>query len=260
MSEDKQLYIKELASGIYLMDEGHAASGYLVVGQKKACLIDTMNGWNNLAKAIAGITDKPVTVINTHGHPDHIFGNVFFNEAYMNTADLSVAAQFINDPNCYTDLPEEGLTFPPFKNIKEGDVIDLGSRTLKAYGLPGHTPGGILLLLPEERILFVGDAINHHLWMQVPGALPMAEFVTNLERLMFLEKEADRLLHGHARDFDDISLMHCVLQGAKEILAGQDEGDEPYQYFGGEARMHHFTLEPGKHYSQPDGSVIVYNP
>jgi hypothetical protein len=77
---------------------------------------------------------------------------------------------------------------------------------------------------------------------------------------MFLEKEADRILHGHARDFDDISLMRCVLNGAKEIVAGKNEDDEPYVYFGGEARMHHFAIESGKHYSQTDGSVIVYNP
>ena len=41
---DAQLYIKEMAPGIYLMDEAHEATGYLVVGQEKACVIDTMNG------------------------------------------------------------------------------------------------------------------------------------------------------------------------------------------------------------------------
>jgi len=41
---EHELFIKEVRSGIYLLDEGHEATGYLVVGEEKACVIDTMNG------------------------------------------------------------------------------------------------------------------------------------------------------------------------------------------------------------------------
>ena len=60
--------IKEVRPGIFLMDEGHEATGYLVVGEDKACMIDTMMGYNDLKQAVAKLTDKPVTVVNTHGH------------------------------------------------------------------------------------------------------------------------------------------------------------------------------------------------
>ena len=79
---DIETYVKEIKPGIYLLDEGHAATGYLVVGDKKAAVIDTMCGENNLHDIVRGITDKPLVVINTHGHGDHICGNVFFDEAY----------------------------------------------------------------------------------------------------------------------------------------------------------------------------------
>ena len=257
MGEKMELFIKELEKGIFLLDEGHSASGYLVVGDNKACLIDTMLGYNDLSKATSKLTDKPVIVVNTHGHPDHIYGNVYFSEAYMHPADFELAQMFVKEPAYADILKKKGAVFPSLKPIKEGDVIDLGGRTLKIYELPGHTPGGIVLLLQEDRILFTGDSINHHLWMQIPGALPMTELVKNIDRISFLKDQADRILHGHAQDFDDISLMDCVRQGAIEIIEGKTEQDEPYKWFDGIGKQHKYRLEEGKHYSQAD-SVICY--
>ncbi|WP_029233502.1 MBL fold metallo-hydrolase [Butyrivibrio sp. VCB2006] len=256
---EKELYIKQLRPYLYLMDEAHEATGYLVIGDEKALVIDTMNGYNDLFKAVRKITDKPVMVVNTHGHPDHILGNVYFDEAYMNPADNFMAENFMKDPEIMEFCTENGLSFPPFKPIKGGDIIDLGGKTLEAYDIPGHTPGGILLLLKEDRILFTGDSINHHLWMQIPDCASMSELVENLDKIMFLEKEADFILHGHARDFDDISLLRCMRQGAVEICEGKTENDPPYQWFGGVGKQHPFKLEEGKKYSQLD-SVICYNP
>ena len=73
---EHELFVKQLRPDIYLMDEGHEATGYIVIGDEKVCVIDTMNGYNNLKDVVRNITDKPIIVINTHGHPDHIFGNI----------------------------------------------------------------------------------------------------------------------------------------------------------------------------------------
>ncbi len=255
----KELFIRQLAESLYLMDEAHEATGYLVVGQDRACVIDTMNGYNDLYRAVRGITDKPVFVINTHGHPDHIFGNVYFDEAYLNPADYELARMFTGNPEFIKICMEKGVTMPAFKPVKGGDVFDLGGSHLIVYELPGHTQGGILLLLKEDRILFTGDSINHHLWMQLDGCLSMHDFVNELDRIMFLENEADRILHGHAQDFDDISLISCVRRGAQEICEGKTEDDPPYQWFGGTGRQHPYRLEEGRHYSQIE-SVICYTP
>ncbi len=254
---EKELYLKQLKPYLYLMDEAHEATGYIVVGEEKVCVIDTMNGYNDLKKIVRSITDKPIIVVNTHGHPDHIFGNVYFDEAYMNPKDLDLAESFLNDPKFVEECEKYGATMPPFKPIKGGDVIDLGGKTLEVYDIPGHTMGGILLLLKEDRILFTGDSINHHLWMQLDGCLPMDEFVKELDKVMFLEDKADFILHGHARDYDDISLMRCLRQGAQEICDGKTENDLPYNWFGGVAKQHPFKLLEGKQYQQAD-SVICY--
>ena len=76
---EKELYIKEMGPGIYLMDEAHEATGYLVVGKDKACLIDTMNGITDVGAAVRKLTDKPLVVVNTHGHWDHIGGHRRFD-------------------------------------------------------------------------------------------------------------------------------------------------------------------------------------
>ena len=256
MSE-QDITIKKLRDNLYLLDERRESTGYLLIGEEKACVIDTMNGYCNLYEVVRTLTDKPLVVINTHGHPDHIYGNVYFDKAYMNLKDLELSKEFTEDPEFVKKCRENNLTMPEFTDIKEGDVVDLGGVTLKIYDIPGHTPGGILLLCPEEKILFTGDSINHHLWMQLDGCLSIEEFIPKLERLLFLENEADVILHGHAVDYDDISLMSALLQGAKDIVAGKTENDLPYNWFGGTDAMHPFEVDPTKKFQQPD-SVICY--
>ena len=255
--EEKKLYIKEVRPGIFLMDEAHEATGYLVIGKERACVIDTMNGYNDLYQAVRKITDKPLTVVNTHGHPDHIFGNMYFQEAWMNPADLELARTFTENPEFQKMLEEHHATFPPFRDLLPGEVLDLGGRTLEAFALPGHTPGGMLLLLREDRVLFTGDSVNHHLWMQLDGCLTMKEFLKELDRVMFLEDRADTILHGHAHDPDDISLLRCMRNGVQEICEGKTDQDMPYQWFGGTDLQHPFRCRPDRSYQQED-HVICY--
>lgn len=254
-----ELFVKQLTPDIYLMDEGHMASGYFVIGEEKVCVIDTMNGLNDLKKAVRKVTDKPIVVVNTHGHPDHIFGNLYFDEAYLDPKDFELAESFTKLPEFITETEKYGLKMPPFKAINEGDVIDIGGKTLEVFELPGHTPGSIVLLLREDRILFTGDAINHHLWMQLDGCSPLPEYVKALDRIMFLEDRADRILHGHAQDFDDISLIRCMRNGIREICEGKTAEDKPYEWFGGVGKQHAFSLLEGKKYSS-ENSVICYTP
>lgn len=56
----------------------NVANMYLLLGSEKALLIDTGNGLSDLPQAIGEITDLPLTVVNTHGHYDHIHGNYLF--------------------------------------------------------------------------------------------------------------------------------------------------------------------------------------
>ena len=78
MEEKLELFATKLKPWLHLMDEGHRATGYIVEGDEKVLVIDTMNVFTDIKSYIREFTDKPIILVNTHGHPDHIFGNVYF--------------------------------------------------------------------------------------------------------------------------------------------------------------------------------------
>jgi hydroxyacylglutathione hydrolase len=252
---ESRIKVKKMDDCVWLMDDNGEATGYLVCGEKKAVVIDTMNGIADVHAVVREITSLPLTVINTHGHCDHIFGNIYFDcDCFLHSGDLKVAAEHSKFPEFVKLCKEKKLEMPPFKTINDGDVIDLGGLKLEVISLPGHTPGGICLLLKEKRILFTGDSINHHLWMQLQESLPLKTFLENLNRISWVTENADRILHGHTRDFDDISLFDVLLSGIRELIETGGNGDTrystEYKWFGGIAKQYPFAS---------DGSVICYN-
>lgn len=248
----ERVQVKQLNDHIWLLDDHREATGYLVVGRDRALVIDTMNGYADVHAIVSALTDKPLTVLNTHGHCDHIFGNIWFDGALIEEKDLPIAARHSARPAFVQLCEENGLRMPPFTTVKEGDVIDLGGLNAKIIALPGHTPGSVCVLLREDRILFTGDAINRHLWAQLKESLPTREVLKNLDRIAFVKQKADRILHGHAQDFEDISLYDKLREGLRQLCEQKgsevSDADPEYAWFGGRALQHPFD----------ENSVIVY--
>lgn len=246
----KRIQVKQLNPHVYLMDDAGESTGYLVIGEEKALVIDTMNGHEDVKAAVREITDLPITVINTHGHCDHIFGNIFFEEAYLHPADLNLAKKHSNFSDFVEETKSKGLSMPPFREIRGGDVMELGGLTVEMIDLPGHTAGSILLLLREDRILFTGDAVNRCLWLQLEDSLSPQDALRAFDQVMYLKERADRILHGHAKSFEPISLLEELHKGLQELVEGHTEEDRDYSWFGGSAKQHPFG---------DGGSVIVYS-
>ena len=249
----ERVELKQLNDHIWLMDDQHEATGYIVAGSDRALIIDTMMGFENVSAIAKTVTDKPLTVINTHGHCDHIFGNVWFDEALLDERDMELAAEHSAMPEFVQACEEHSLRMPPFRAVKEGDTIDLGSLTAEIISLPGHTPGSLCVLIREDRILFTGDGINRHLWMQLEESLSLKQLLCNLDRAAALVKgRADRILHGHAQGFEDISLLDRLREGVRQLVEQQgtavSDADAEYDWFGGKALQHVFD----------ENSVIVY--
>jgi len=248
---ENKIKVKQLSDRIYAMDDA-GATGYVVVGNEKALVIDTMNASDDLGAVVRSITDLPVMVVNTHGHGDHICGNIFFEKAYIHPEDLSLAIEFSRQPGFEEEIQKHGLSMPPFKEIQDGTVIDLGGATLDVIHFPGHTKGGICLLYREERVLFTGDGINCHLWMQLDHSLQMKELKQSLENISWVKEKADRILHGHTMYYNDIFLFEELYNGVKELVEHPElsETDPDYNWFGGVAKQHEFG----------EGKVICYTP
>jgi len=180
------LIISQIDDQTYLVNDNYACTMYLVLGKKKALLIDTGNGDADIPSWIRTVTDLPLTVVCTHAHPDHIAGNYFFSEVLIPAED-----QEAHDAYWQNGMPKSAdsliaaeiaaLPAPKSVAIHVGDQIDLGGRVLTAYCLPGHTPGSYLFADPSHDILFSGDALNGWLWMQFGSCPPLSEFAGMLD-------------------------------------------------------------------------------
>lgn len=246
--------ISSLDKGIYRIDDAGESTCYLVCGEKEAALIDTLNGLEDLNEIIRTLTDLPVTVINTHGHCDHIGGNIFFEKAWIHPADEALALEHLG----YMKETMEALGRQPatFRFVKEGQVFDLGGLTLEVVPLYGHTAGSVGLLCREKRLLFTGDGMNPHIWMQLEESLPLAVLHQSLTHVRHTLWDAfDYVLYGHAHGMEkrDKQLLDQLIAGCGEVMAGHTEKDSTYTYFGGMTCMQH-------PYGDADDQVLVYQP
>jgi hydroxyacylglutathione hydrolase len=129
---------------------GHMVSNeslYLVEGANKAVLIDAGTKIADLDKFVASITKKPVMLVATHAHPDHTGSAInYFPELYINPGDKGAS---------YVTSYKGAL-----KDLKDGEVIDLGGRDLLVVFTPGHTPGSTTFLDRKAGYGFSGDSFG----------------------------------------------------------------------------------------------------
>ncbi|MFC1808300.1 MBL fold metallo-hydrolase, partial [Candidatus Omnitrophota bacterium] len=123
---------------------------------KEVAIIDPGADYEKI-KAILDRDDlKPVCIINTHGHVDHIGANSRFNlPIYIHKED----ADFLTDPKLNLSAFYGGSVVSPeaSRTLSDGDRIDISDVSLRVIHTPGHTPGGISL--KYDDILFAGDTL-----------------------------------------------------------------------------------------------------
>ena len=212
-------------------------------------VIDTSIGLTNVREEAEKLTSLPLICVNTHGHGDHIGGNWSFDRAYMNLADLDVAKESMNWPEMQESICRLDLRYPEFEAIEDGQVFDLGGLCLEALYLPGHTPGEIVLLDRRDRILFSGDGILEHLWLQLEESLPVYRQIESMERLLLLRDQFDTILHGHCQSPFGAELFDTLLAALRDLEAGNTARDIDYEWHG--------NISPAHPY-QPNDRRIVY--
>lgn len=117
---------------------------------------------NELTSFIENNNLKPVKILNTHGHIDHIFGNNFLKKHYNLNIYGHFADQFvIKNAESYGDAFGVKLPVPPpFDiNLDENSVLTFGNSELKIFHVPGHTPGGICFYNKENKFVICGDSL-----------------------------------------------------------------------------------------------------
>ena len=234
---------------VWLLNDNNEAACYVVSGRERALVIDTSIGLSNIREAAESLTSLPLICVNTHGHEDHTGGNWAFEKAYMNLADLPLAEESMNVPEVQEGLTQSGISYPPFEHIEDGHIFDLGGPEIEVLYLPGHTPGEIVLLDRQDRILFSGDGILEHLWLQLPESLPLKTQIESMKRLLPLRNAFDTILHGHCRQPAGIELFDTLLAALEDLAAGNTADDIDYEWFGHISKSHPY---------QPNDRRIVY--
>ena len=185
--------VRELEPGIYRIGNSMVYMD-LVVGEHHALLFDTGYGFGSLKAVVEELTDKPLYVVNSHGHVDHACGNQQFGGAYIHPDDMELAAEHNGREMRMAELEtaevpvdfrlEEYLALGTgvLTPVGEGHIFDLGGITLEVVHFPGHTAGSIGLWCPERRLLWVGDAMNCFVWLFLPEAQPLAVYVQTLHK------------------------------------------------------------------------------
>lgn len=222
---------------------------YLVEGTDRAVLIDTGVGVGDLKSVVAGLTDKPVTVLLTHGHVDHAMGAIDFDDVCMSPLDSQVyqlhamfemrkgyvmgSAMQGGDPALVAAITDSDYlqprAFEDFAPLAPGDRFDLGGVTVEVYRGAGHTPGSLTILIPEWRVLLLGDACNQFTFLFDHWASPVPVY---REMLLALKAETDgrydRVLVSHGMGEGSADVLDNVIAVCDDILCGNAD-NLPFQ-------------------------------
>lgn len=221
--DDNWFRTTRLDEDTYLIGEPPHVNSYLIVGRDRAVLFDTGMGIANIRQVVDGLCDRDILVVNSHYHFDHIGGNSLFSEIAIHEAGAAPMGEqvpeewliaygeftsrmldafrvyheaddryfhMLTNQIIAQELPP-GFNFNawrippsiPTSLLHDGDILDLGGRSLQVIHTPGHTPDCICLLDVDSGALFAGDTLTtgpHYAHM--PDS-DVASFTTSTSRL-----------------------------------------------------------------------------
>jgi glyoxylase-like metal-dependent hydrolase (beta-lactamase superfamily II) len=213
---------------------------YLVEGKTKALLIDSLLGVGNLRAFCRELTDLPITLVNTHGHVDHIGGNFDFDECYIHPNDIALMYEKeelrvgyvqngIKNSGKHLVLLDNDFTLArPMKTLPvyEGFVFDLGERVIEVIAVPGHTAGSIVLLDRNNGIVFSGDACNANTLLFLPHSTSIEAYRESLVHFKQFQSCFTEMWGGHGLWAVPKIIIDEALALCDEILAGTDDAVE----------------------------------
>jgi glyoxylase-like metal-dependent hydrolase (beta-lactamase superfamily II) len=239
LPDDPWFEVYKVAPGTFAIYEPHQAEetiSYLIVGHKQAVLFDTGMGIGDIHKITTKLTSRPVVVLNSHTHDDHVGGNWQFSFVYGMDTEFTrtnakgsredARAEITPDQLC-GDLPRgfnpKTYATKPWKishAIHDGFKVNLGGRTLEVLSTPGHTPDAISLLDRENGLLFTGDTYYPApIWLFRPET-DLDAYVDSVKRLAALSPELKLVLGAHNIPVAEPTVLPRLVAAIQSVRAG----------------------------------------
>ena len=225
---------------IYEPRQWEEVISYLIVGRDRALLFDTGMGMGDIHAVVSALTDRPIVVLNSHTHQDHVGGNYSF--AQILSLDLpytrghargiphaEVADEVAPGAFC---APVAGLDTAAYATrpwhitgiVHDGSVIDLGGRSLEVLRVPGHAPDAIALRDLAHGLLFTGDTFYEGpIYVFAPGS-DFAAYTRSVARLAALAPRPRKLLTAHNTPVSDPSYLLALRDATRAITSGAAHG------------------------------------
>ena len=186
---------------------------YLVEGNDRAVLIDAGTNIPKLDKIVAGLTSKPVTLMLTHGHGDHVGGAKPFPEVWVAPADEPM---FKGNVRRYKG---------EIKYLTEGQIIDLGGRQLEVIFTPGHTSGSITFIDKANHYGFSGDAFGSTNLLIFTDLSTVMETAAKVEQYI-KENDIKFLFPGHysGDNLESPKRVTDIKNLCNDLLTGKNQG------------------------------------
>jgi cyclase len=180
-------------------NQGYMVNSALIIGDDSAIVIDT--GFTDeigamLARHYARITDKPIkVVINTHHHGDHSLGNAAFPQARILSSEECRKLALEHGPTWLSIIETTaGRKFPNTRIITATETYPKDSRTeltlagvRMVFWVPeaAHTPGDMMIWLPDDQVLLAGDVLVNQVAPSFRDAR-LPEWIKTLEEVQSL--------------------------------------------------------------------------
>src|ERR1022692_590788 len=237
---DAWFEVYKIRPGIFAIYEPHQLEeviSYLIIGGDRALLFDTGMRISNIQAVVTELTKLPVSVVNSHTHNDHVGDNWRFSDVYGMDTDYTrakargsrEAAQAELAPGEICGALPAGFDAKAYSTrpfhithwLHDGDKIDLGGRTLKVIGTPGHTPDAIALLDEKNGLLFTGDTFYlGPIYLFVPET-DLDAYVASVQKLAAMAPHLQLLLPAHNVPVADPSYLPKVVTAIQQVRRGE---------------------------------------
>ena len=238
-------------TAIYEPFQWQEAISYLIEGDEKALLFDSGNGISDMAKVVKSLTNKPISVLNSHSHYDHVGGNYAFENIYGLNTQFTIDRQKGHEnarisieaskqalckplPKGVTEENHIGRAYQITQFINDGHIFDLGNRQLQVIHTPGHTPDALILIDTKHELMFTGDSYySGPIWLYAPET-NLAQYQESLALMIQKSQGIKHLLPAHNTPLADPNLLVKALTGIKAVIAGDvksvSQGDGMVEY------------------------------